>query len=247
MAENRTVSTLVKSRPILFSAPMVRALLSGAKTQTRRVVKPMPGRQSEWLTAAYLDIVPSGRIAEVDGEAGWAMQHPRGGPGGWVRCPYGKPGDTLWVRETWQAWNCTNVEYDEWEAITTERRHGVDLAEWVATNGKPDSIEYRATSDSTGPWTPSIHMPRWASRLTLEVTGVRVERLQSITEEDAKAEGVEPTGERWRDYLSDDVTPPVSFSRASNSFWSLWGAINGADSWAANPWVWVLSFKVVTP
>ena len=189
-------------RPILFSAPMVRALLAGTKTQTRRVVKL--------------------RGAEVIDERGWQTVFLRSPwpwspeADAWVPCPYGAPGDRLWVRETW--------------AAPHDRDH---LRPREIPNGT--RIHHRASWE--GPsgllWRPSIHMPRWASRITLEVTGVRVERLQAISEEDAKAEGCPfdepPPGKPWA------------------WFRKLWMDINGAESWASNPWVWVVEFKRVTP
>ena len=220
----------MRERPIPFKAPMVLALLDGRKTQTRRVMKPQP-----------LTVTGSGsRIyRDEDFKKSWADFPGTHQGSGLVDCPYGAPGDRLWVRETWQAWSRVSVEYDEWEAWTTEERNGRSFDEYRADRGGPDSIEYRATSDSTGPWTPSIHMPRWASRLLLEVTDVRVERLQEISAADAIAEGlswVSPTygirgmAKTW------DADPRVSYA-------ALWESINGAAAWAANPWVWVVSFK----
>ncbi len=220
----------MKERGILFSAPMVRAILAGTKTQTRRVVKHRAFGASD--TPGY----------------DWTFRNPRTG-GCWndvsharmlELCPYGVIGDRLWVRETWQAWERVSHEYDEWEPLDRERRAGATWAEWLDEHRPPDSIEYRATSESQGPWTPAIHMPRWASRILLEVTGVRVERLQAITEADAKAEGVRPfpldlEGDCWTD---------GTYRTAYNY---LWNEINGwnPNSWVANPWVWVVEFKRV--
>jgi len=168
----------MKERPILFSGPMVRAILEGRKTQTRRIVKPQPLRDR-------------GVMAFNDGE------HPQ------MRCPYGKPGDRLWVRETW----CPDVE--------------------------PYTFRYKADGDEPlERWRPSIHIPRWASRITLEVVSVRVERLQNISEDDALAEGIT---------LVERGTSPV------DQFNKLWESINGPGSWEANPWVWVVEFKRIEP
>ena len=174
----------MKERPILFSAPMVRALLAGTKTQTRRIVK---ARDLEWMD------VHQG-LREPDNAE---------------RCPYGQPGDRLWVRETFG-----HFERNENFAPGCE-------------------VFYRADGESLAVerWRPSIHMPRWASRITLEVTGVRVERLQDISEADATAEGVSAIPDEMR-----RATPRCDFQ-------ALWQSINGPDSWAANPWVWIVEFR----
>lgn len=171
-------------RPILFSAPMVRALLDGRKTQTRRVLKPSRGAQADWLTMDVLHQAPSCYLAEVDGRLGVQMQHPRAGqcidgididpmsPLTWVRLPYA-PGDRLWVRE---AWAKVGDEQDDIHACPDMRIPAYYRADMV------DPERQR--------WRPSIHMPRWASRLTLTVTDVRVQRLQDITLGDICAEGL---------------------------------------------------------
>lgn len=202
----------VKERPILFSGPMVRALLDGRKTQTRRVAKtfapvefnPHDDREYVlWHAAKAVARVPARNPHE---EADLRMA-----------CPYGEPGDRLWVRETFCSGDMGPV------------RPGCPIA-------------YRADHECTpGPWTPSIHMPRWASRITLAVTSVRVERLQEITTAEIRAEGVD-----------DGRTNPKMCARHDASmrmaFESLWDSINGKRpgcSWDANPWVWVIGFEVV--
>lgn len=203
----------MKERPILFSAPMVRALLSGAKTQTRRLVKPQPmdsGAPDHWRDTT-------------------------------ARCPYGAPGDRLWVRETW-------APFDG------------DTNRNAAPAGVP--AMYRADRSfmvEPGRWRPSIHMPRWASRIDLEVTAVRVERLQAITEEDAKAEGADSltaSQALWKGSASQDGCARAGYPDAPcntgdwtprDCFRLLWGAINGPGSWDTNPWVWVVEFKRVQP
>lgn len=194
-------------RPILFSAPMVRAILAGTKTQTRRVLKaePPPGAQrvicpfrDERLQWAATDPHDMEQGQLVLGEA--------------PRCPYGQPGDRLWVRE---AFMHEPADYC-WEAS-------------VSIPCKPASTSYRADfgNEATGAgWKPSIHMPRALSRITLEITDVRVERLQDISDADAQAEG--PAGH-----------PDGPW----HAFRSLWTLINGAGAWESNPWVWVVSFK----
>lgn len=225
----------MKERPILFSAPMVRAVLDGSKTQTRRLIKPQPVGIEEY-TSGFVD------------EA-WASGHID------VKCPYGKVGDRLWVRETWRpfSWqpNPLTVEYRA-DGIV----RNISLPDHVDEEGLFDSYlkldaeckkagcacdeegNYSWDDSGSNPirWRPSIFMPRWASRITLEITDVRVERLQDISEEDARAEGADP--------ISEEVSSnPLIRYRAA--FHSLWSSINGIGSWQSNPWVWVISFKVV--
>lgn len=231
----------MKERPILMSAPMVRAILSGAKTQTRRVVN-------------FKGAPPSDAEAKRLHPIGF--MHETGFDG--VRCPYGAPGDRLWVRETWH--QCPHCgEGDRYGRRVAYRAGG-----WMREpSGAPDDNGDRNDSDArplapkctAHGWRPSIHMPRWASRITLEVTGVRVERLHDIRDDDAKAEGVAreqgrdgPPAmgggvETWHDYEHPEgwVTSPRA------SFVSLWRSVYGAESWAANPWVWAITFRRVTP
>ena len=184
-------------RPILFSGAMVRAILAGQKTQTRRIIKPSPPRVME---------APQGHEFSVAGH-----DH---------RCPYGQPGDRLWVKET-------------------HIRRG-DSAIYRADL---DGVEAAGMGAMYGGWKPSIFCKRIHSRLTLEITAVRVERLQDISMADAVAEGVEPTeGRLWKSYTSS-----MAFSHPASSYASLWESINGPGSWAKNPWVWVVEFKEVRP
>ena len=241
----------MKSRPILFSAPMVRAILEGRKTQTRRVVKPV-GNDEGFVIIDY-------------GNGGWPYRSDDGDStthtvkrGGKLyhdetphACPYGQTGDRLWVRETWRY---TASSLEESRAITEDISSGIAV-DWRATyidncmKLLGFSREEAEMADDFETWRPSIHMPRWASRILLEVTGVRVERLQDISEEDAKAEGADClitancTAEQ-RELLAmplmDDATP------YRNGYALLWESINGDGSWEANPWVWVIEFKRVT-
>lgn len=218
-------------RPILMSAPMVRALLDGRKTQTRRVVKP----RHDW----HVDEVPDERgvFRPWPVFESYVYAEPETIE---VPCPYGEPGDRLWVRETW-----------------APNEMAVGESTLYAADGRPP---YGNLSVSR--WRPSIHMPRGLSRLTLEVTGVRVERLQDISEEDAKAEGITErvVAEGHNFYPRRFGAPGVpcvnSFGeksegehfhhKAVDAFRSLWESINGPESWAANPWVWAITFKRVT-
>lgn len=221
-------------RPMLMSAPMVRALLAGTKTQTRRVVKPPRNRSAFVLLDHGNGWWP---YQSDDGESELCddgMEHP-------YTCPYGRPGDRLYVREAFSGPHCMDAT-DECAAVRPSK--------W----GKSSSIWYWADGNPThGDWTqprPSIHMPRWASRILLEVTAVRVERLQEISEADAKAEGAEclfsPTcSAADRELL--DIPLMEDASPFRNGYALLWESINGAGSWKANPWVWVVEFKRVTP
>jgi len=195
-------------RPILFSGPMVRAILEGRKTQTRRVLKGAPMRL--WAASGW----------EIeDGDCLWCDAY-----GDYHSltsiCPYGRIGDRLWVRET--------------HYISDEEREAVGGAIHTSVEAQ---VYYRADSQNHAsdgvPWRPSIHMPRWASRITLEVVSVRVERLQDISANDAYAEGVIVT--------NPDGCDPVM------NYCTLWESINGPSSWDANPWVWAVEFRCVSP
>lgn len=204
----------MKERPILMSAPMVRAILDGRKTQTRRIVKPTP----EWIGQSG--------VLSYRGRVG--LPH--------ALSPFGQPGDRLWVREAFRfldsfdgdspntvgnrclvagypkPWAPTHYEADGWRD------------NWMNVGTAPGSV-------TAGKLRPGIHMPRWASRITLEVVSVRVERLQDISDEDAIAEGIYPT--------STGLYP----GSAKAEYRKLWEQINGAGSWDVNPWVWVISFR----
>jgi len=210
----------MKSRPILFSAPMVRALLAGTKTQTRRVAK-----HPHVLSAKRINSYPGHTLFYC------ALQETVVGAAsvGAVACPYGVPGDQLWVRETWA---------HHVQAQSAERDEDGPFV--YAADG-PQALQARLASK----WTPGIHMFRWASRITLEITAVRVERLQDISEADALAEGVTP---KWEPGCSGRLMEAIggfSFRPAASAYADLWEQINGAGSWDANPWVWALSFKRV--
>jgi hypothetical protein len=205
----------MKERPILFSGPMVRAILDGSKTQTRRVVKPV--RRYEHNNICRPDLVE-------DPYAVW-WHGVSENVGCFQICPHGAPGDRLWVRETF-AMNKAKAgppvvyraDHGEAQSVFVERPHS---AEW-------DVVVTR--------WRPSIFMPRAASRILLEITDVRVQRLQEISEGDARAEGVTPnafeqTSDNWGGVL----------------YRRLWEQINGPGSWDANPWVWAITFQMLEP
>lgn len=201
----------MKERPILFSAPMVRALLRGAKTQTRRIVKPQPGGDVDNLG---------------DGETLLDMASGRA-----LRCPYGSVGDRLWVRETHQFVQLPNERIVVYRATCED-----DAFDYV------DPVEGSIERIEVHKWRPAIFMRRLESRIQLELTAIRVERLHDITEIDALAEGVEG---RVVDSVLDGKRGEYIVGSARDAFAHLWAAINGADSWKANPWVWALTFERV--
>lgn len=231
-----------KTRPILFSAPMVRAILAGRKTQTRRIVKRTvqgsPYRE-DWI--------------KLPGAVNYHTPP----------CPYGRPGDELWVRETWVELLAVSPATDQPMTIGPGERLIEEPTFWVDDQGRKrwhfdgTVIAYRANSnvefcDGDGfmgdlanredmpRWRPSIHMPRWASRITLRITGTRVERLQDISAMDAIAEGIHRIGERWE--AEGICATPVG---PTDAYRALWNYINGPGSWDLNPWVWVIDFERV--
>lgn len=213
----------IKERPILFSSPMICSILDGRKTQTRRIIK-------------GIGVVPG--IGEVlkgsDDAAEWPDY-----------CPFGKVGDQLWVRETWG--DCTK---------------GSDImtgTHWDKPLYKADADAYGLLGhDGLGPiyaeeirWRPSIHMPRWASRILLEITDVRVERLNDISEEDAIAEGIQTIGYTGPGAGPNNYTICIdsvwlNSQTAAGAYAMLWESINGQGSWDLNPFVWCISFKVIS-
>lgn len=216
-----------RERPIIFSAPMVRAILEGSKTQTRRVVK--------W--PAWMQPHPEVFASDLrDGQEVWYV--PGGDqPSKAMRCPYGQPGDRLWVRETF-----LHVTKMENECFVVDDDENYVEETWYRADRKAYSYHPDGSEESTEaiPWKPSIHMPRTASRITLEVTEVRVERLQDISHIDAMAEGCS-TGS-WT--IAEGPRPDAPFgSNAVKRYRLLWESINGPGSWEANPSVWVVEFK----
>jgi hypothetical protein len=203
-----------KERPILMSAPMVRALLDGRKTQTRRVVKPQP--DGFWGGVNLEGHVFQGLLI---GEDDKPHDHYWG-------CPYGQPGDQLWVRESWS--------YGV-HALGSKRDEDGPFV-YAATHHKQHSLD--------GKWRPSIFMPRCACRLLLKITNIRVEQLQDISREDAIAEGIERDGHGWKVYVPGEKVSGLPWRSPCTSYESLWRSINGPDSWDANPWVWALTFEV---
>jgi hypothetical protein len=210
-----------KERPILFSAPMVRALLGGTKTQTRRLVKPQPesehGGEPYWFVGGY---------------RAWTYRDTqdvlRKG-GNVLPCPYGEPGDRLYVRETWAQ--------DSEDGALFYRAD-------VGSGNEADDWERNRLDGAPGyQWRPSIHMPRRVSRIHLEIVAVRIERLNEVSESDALAEGVKA---KWEPGCSGRLMEAIgsfSFRPAASTYAELWEQINGQGSWDANPWVWVVEFR----
>jgi hypothetical protein len=251
----------MKERPILFSAAMVRAILDGRKTQTRRVAKFVPREAGLDLNFSGLE---AGFYCTDVPSSGYVLRSRGGSSGCWndrtypLHCPYGKPGDRLWVRETWSP-----TEDIDGRKLITYRAGGTRL---VGADGKSIHHGEHRCAALVLHWRPSIHMPRWASRILLEVTEVRVQRLQEISNEDAAAEGV------------ISCTVPESGCQCNrDAFRCLWDSINAkrgpkhirrreargkptdrweakaaaavsrrSYAWAANPWVWAVTFKKVT-
>ncbi|WP_316419343.1 hypothetical protein [Klebsiella pneumoniae] len=210
----------MKERGMIFNGEMVRAILDGRKTQTRRIIKDCTVGRDQiskfiQIEKKFIGCYPED-VPELIREC----------------CPYGVPGDRIWVREAFRvhsrATDVATLVYKASERNSwTEQTHRVP----VAVCNKPATPEK---------WTPSLHMPRWASRILLEITDVRVEQLNAISQEDAQAEGMELTG--WRPtYSAPDSGGEVM--TPYDNFAELWSSIYGADSWRANPWVWVIEFK----
>lgn len=217
-------SSKAKERPLLFSAPMVRAILEGRKTQTRRALKiqpldilPMKGKKKgiEWIGLKEREPEPRGLV---------------------FRCRYGVPGDRLWVRESFADLLGTGIEH--------RVSNGRPQRYAYAADTKPGSYGDQSRKDYGVKWTPSIHMPRNACRIVLQLTGVRIERLQDISESDAAAEGVE----------SEFANAPFAGTFGSlcgrqhrYGYQTLWDSLNAKRGfgWDSNPWVWVVEFKRV--
>lgn len=237
-----TIETKLKERPILFSGPMVRTILEGRKTQTRRVL------------SDFQQITENDDKESVDKHPGMRFMAGGSKDKKWgflffaetaeqiateylpSHCPYGKPGDRLWVRETW----------------AHAKMPAEDILVFRSTC-PDDKFNYACPQEGTiaqykiDKWRPSIHMPRWASRINLEITNVRVERLQDISEEDAYAEGIDSETSEAYQRAEHAKLGGVSCSPASiHGFADLWDSINGPGSWDQNPWVWVIEFRRVS-
>lgn len=212
----------MKEHPILFSGPMVKAILDGRKTQTRRVIKPQPPHwkwnHDQWDERCI-------NVSLNDDNDGY-----------YVICSYGKAGDHLWVRETWD-FRDLYPSFDKYlisYGADGEQREVKGVSAW-------NPIVYNYPR-----WRPSIHMPRWASRLTLEIVNIRVEHVQEIKTEDVRAEGIVQTQDGyWLAPLAG--VPDFPWEWAQPAYASLWNDINDKRGygWDINPWVWVIEFKMV--
>ncbi|MDD9238354.1 hypothetical protein PVM11_05445 [Enterobacter roggenkampii] len=251
----------MKERGMIFNGEMVRAILDGRKTQTRRIMKVQPSDgfhpthngydldlKAHWYTPGVVD--KNGYLQPAKKDVFGVADENEG-----FTCPFGSVGDRIWVRETW---GVVSHELDDDGRIQPwipdrpataihempfgngyYTGHAIYAADGDFTWGDDDGYE-----DGRSCWKPSIHMPRAACRMLLEITRVRVERLNSISQEDAQAEGMELTG--WRPTYSDPDSGGEVWTPYDN-FAQLWESIYGEESWKANPWVWVIEFKVVSP
>lgn len=211
----------MKASPILFSGPMVRAILAGQKTQTRRAMKSQPIIRGD---NDMPRITQQNLCTKPENWGRWQMGHEDAGSYAHFDCPYGKPGSLLWVRETFviesdAEYHGDNMPKDKRPILRENERNLIP--HYRATEPEPHIVEYDAmdSDDDRTRWKPSIFMPKWASRLTLEITNVRVEQLHDISPADITAEGC----------------------HVNLKFSEIWEALNG--NWASNPWVWVIEFK----
>lgn len=197
----------MKSRPIILRGGEVRTIIDGRKTQLRRPIKPQPILTGftgpHWPEHTRKPWMPIGGVNQDQ----W-------------KCPYGQPGDRLWVRETWA--NIRHMGFDE-DLFPLGAAHKADCK-------SGESLEIAEGYGVN--WRPSIHMPRWASRITLEIVRIRVERVQDITNEDC-----------WHEGMSDETNPQLKANR--KWFSELWEETHGKEAWTSNPWVWVVEFRRV--
>jgi len=211
----------IREHPIIFTTELIPKILDGTKTQTRRPIKPQPIYQkgqpySQWVWNKKSITIPKGIREGIDYALWWDRVK---NPESIIRfCPYGQIGDRLWVRETFDI-------------------------------GRDNKVFYKADYNETMPrdmfgWKPSIHMPRWASRITLEITEIRVERLQEIMEEDALAEGITVLQGTWQRFDPETlkmIGEPQPYT-ARYHFEALWDSLNPKYPWESNPWVWVIEW-----
>ena len=245
-----------RERPILFSSPMVRALLDGSKTQTRRPVKPDPGPYWNPIVGAHNPTIINNGGYEAPGPEIFGASDETMGR----KFAYGRPGGRIWIRETFFAYGRWVTRYsekkkgDEWHfidmTVECDRAYQYDA-------DAPDLPLAKGRGGALPGWhrRPAIFMPRAASRILLEIVSVRVQRLNDCSAADARAEGLISYEHFWREceYPLPDIAyepfkgSPTRYSDPVQAYQALWESINGAGSWAANPWVWVVEFKRVTP
>jgi len=216
----------MKQRPIIFNTEMVRAILDGRKTKTRRIVKPLKDK------SFGCTLNPNEIAGEVNN-------------GDLQNSPFGQVGDQLYVRETWYQKGCYCMPM--WDGADAEDAFwsGINQAKYFAS----DRIEKVSHKFGEYFWRkrPSIHMPRWAARIILEVTDVRIEKLNDISEQDAIKEGCKAMeGCKWHTFEEAERGIPIHDHTAKDAFWAKWESIYGEQSWQSNPWVWVIEFKVIS-
>ena len=243
--------TNIKERGMIFNGEMVRAILDGRKTQTRRIIKNQ--REGEcW------GVKPAQNPRYAGHTYDWWLPTGTQPYAALPACPHGSIGDRIWVRETWSQlgnedgcaidWNDELVKGGGPEAARIYRASCEQKPGNYGLWSIPDDVFWKPHTDNMefeGAWRPSIHMPRWASRILLEITDVRVERLSEISEEDAANEGISPAGDLLPAYPGTYLTPKGDFSTAKVAFQRLWESIYGEENWKASPWVWVIEFKRV--
>jgi len=253
----------MKHRPILFNGEMVLAILDGRKSQTRRIIKPQPEGSNPIVVFARTEQTATHWRSLVNGNCEETARI--------YQCPYGQPGDRLWVRESWRigAWDEDDgtiaIDYcdgprREWLPIPDDdgekfNRYWISCCDELARKRIDPGTDGRyhwEPGQSPLRWRPSIHMPRWASRITLEIVSVRVERLQDISETDAMAEGIDMESDHAslciniEDRICGPGDSDLFKGSAILTVWrKLWRDINGWESWDANPWVWVIEFQKV--
>ena len=219
LVQNGLLAEAVSVKPILFSGEMVRAILEGRKTQTRRIVKMRDGSlmQDDDLST-HLD-------NSFDCVMDFTKTYPY-----WqkLNCPYGNINDVLWVRETFQETTWLHPSDENYGYIYKASENG---REWAA-------------NDERWKWKPSLFMPKSACRLFLKITKIRIERLQDISEQDAISEGIDSEFDTYLDYEQKETLGSYYLLSARDSYESLWAKINGQDSWDENPFVWVISFEI---
>ncbi|CAY73975.1 hypothetical protein EPYR_01595 [Erwinia pyrifoliae DSM 12163] len=218
----------MKERPILFSHQRVRALLSGQQRQTRRIMKsqPLEPGQDNHEGCYGIDVLGNhlqgNRVLSLDN-----LSH---------HCPYGQPGDRLWVRETWRGPIVPAEDIVRYQQSPSQFKKA-DYCQYQA-----DSSIYSADDqEQLGGWQAGIHMPRWASRIDLLITDIRVEKIQDISDDDVMAEGVQVETH----FLNNFFTLQSEAGSAKDAYRKQWVTLYGCNSWEANPWVWVIEFKPI--
>lgn len=232
--------------PLIAKPHEVKAILDGRQYQFRRIVKPGAGYQASWLSQESLNGSPSAEVglcSSLPIRLGAQFEHPMGGPLTFVYCPFGRVGDKLWVREKYFPMRYDWNELGSSAPILYSDSFIRGREAWGETyEGKVPPVGHA--------WKGAVTMPRAASRLLLEITEVRVERVQAISEADAVAEGCATDAwdsTAWKHPHAIAPSSAGSNTIAISNYASLWQEINGPKSWAANPWVWVVEFKVVAP